>query len=153
PNRNSQTLATTTWSIIGGYPMSTDPVGFMSYVRFDDQHESGRLTDFCARLSGEVRLQTGEKFHIFQNRNDIAWGEEWQHRINEPLDAVTFLIPILTPGYFKSPPCRVEFERFLERAKKLRRSDLILPVYYVDCSILNDQAKREGDSIAKVIVS
>src|SRR5689334_2027127 len=109
----------------------------MSYVRLDDQHENGRLTEFCKRLSGEVRMQTGEAFHIFQDRNDIAWGEQWQQRIDESLDAVTFLIPILTPGFFKSPPCHSEFERFLEREKKLRRGDLILPVYYVNSPVLN----------------
>jgi len=58
--------------------MARVPVAFLSYVRLDDQHENGRLSEFCQRLSGEVRLQTGETFHIFQDRNDIRWGEQWQ---------------------------------------------------------------------------
>jgi cobaltochelatase CobT len=78
----------------------------MSYVRFDDQYEDGRLTEFCQRLSGEVRLQTGSEFPIFQDRKDIAWGQQWQQRIHESLDAVTFLIPILTPDFFKREACR-----------------------------------------------
>ena len=61
--------------------MNKHPVGFMSYVRIDDQHESGRLSQFCDRLTGEVRMQTGEEFRIFQDRNDIAWGQQWQQRI------------------------------------------------------------------------
>jgi cobaltochelatase CobT len=77
--------------------VSQQPVAFMSYVRFDDQHERGRLTEFCQSLSGEVRLKTGSEFRIFQDRNDIALGQQWQERINESLDAVTFLVPILTP--------------------------------------------------------
>src|SRR5262245_27655205 len=104
----------------------TSPVAFMSYVRFDDEHENGRLTEFCKRLSGEVRVQMGEKFQIFQDRNDITWGQQWQERIDESLDAVTFLIPILTPGFFKSVACRAELERFLQREKRLKRNDLIL---------------------------
>jgi parallel beta-helix repeat protein len=131
--------------------MRKEPVGFMSYVRFDDQHEGGRLTEFCKRLAGEVRMQTGESFHIFQDRNDIAWGEQWQQRIEESIDAVTFLIPILTPAFFRSPPCRQELERFLDREKRLGRGDLILPVYYVNCSILNNEASREADALAKVV--
>ena len=127
------------------------PMAFLSYVRLDDQHENGRLSEFCQRLSGEVRLQTGEAFPIFQDRNDIHWGEQWQQRIDESLDAVTFLIPILTPGFFRSPPCRAEFEQFLDRESRVGRRDLILPVYYVNCSILNDEARRGADLLAKTI--
>ena len=133
--------------------MSADPVAFLSYVRFDDQHEDGRLTQFRERLSGEVRLQTGRKFEIFQDRNAIAWGEQWQQRIDESLDTVTFLIPILTPGFFNSPACRSEFGRFLERERKLGRRDLILPVYYVNCPILRDEARRGADEIAKTVAN
>ena len=131
--------------------MSHKPVAFMSYVRLDDQHEAGRLTQFRERLSGEVRMQTGEAFDIFQDRNDIAWGQQWKKRIDESLDAVTFLIPIITPAFFKSPACREEFERFLKREEKLDRTDLILPVYYVECGMLSDEAKREKDPLAKAI--
>jgi F-box protein 11 len=131
--------------------MSENPVGFMSYVRFDDKHENGRLSQFCERLSGEVRMQTGEEFHIFQDRNDIAWGQQWQQRLDESLDAVTLLIPILTPSFFKSVACRGELERFLDREKQLGRGDLILPVYYVDCPVLSDETKRKADSLAKII--
>lgn len=133
--------------------MSQHPVAFMSYVRFDDQHEDGRLTTFCERLAGEVRMQTGEKFHIFQDRNDIGWGQQWKERIEDSLNTVTFLVPIITPGFFKSPACREEFELFLQREAKLGRSDLILPVYYVECTILSDKAKREKDSMAMAIAS
>jgi F-box protein 11 len=125
----------------------------MSYVRMDDAHENGRLSQFRERLSGEVRMQCGEAFEIFQDRNDIAWGQQWQQRIDGALDAVTFLIPIITPAFFKSPACREEFERFLKREDSLGRADLILPVYYVECPVLSNKAKRETDSIATVIAA
>jgi parallel beta-helix repeat protein len=126
-------------------------VGFMSYVRFDDEHENGRLTEFCKRLSGEVRMQTGERFDIFQDRNDIAWGQQWKARLNESLDSGTFLIPIITPGFFKSPACREEFERFVGREKQLGRGDLILAVHYVNCPLIEDPSKRAKDAIATLI--
>ena len=125
----------------------------MSYVRMDDAHENGRLSQFRERLSGEVRMQTGEAFEIFQDRNDIAWGQQWQQRIDGALDAVTFLIPIITPAFFKSSACRDEFERFVKREESLGRTDLILPVYYVECPVLSNESKREKDSIAKVIAA
>ena len=49
------------------------PAAFMSYVRFEDEHEGGRLTEFRERLSAEVQMQTGEEFPIFQDRNDILF--------------------------------------------------------------------------------
>jgi cobaltochelatase CobT len=65
------------------------PAAFMSYVRFDDQHDDGQLTRFRERLSAEVQAQTGEEFPIFQDRNDIAWGQNWRARIEESLDTVS----------------------------------------------------------------
>jgi parallel beta-helix repeat protein len=98
-------------------------------------------------------MQTGESFDIFQDRNDIAWGQQWKKRIEESLDAVTFLIPIVSPAFFKSPPCREEMERFLKREEDLGRTDLILPVYYVEVATLSDEVKREKDPLAKAIAS
>jgi F-box protein 11 len=127
------------------------PLAFMSYVRFDDQHENGRLTEFRNRLSGEVRMQTGEDFSIFQDRNDIQWGQNWKERVEDSIDEVTFLIPIITPNFFNSPPCREELERFLARERKLRRNDLILPVYYVSSPVFDNDAKRAKDEMAQAI--
>lgn len=110
--------------------MAGQPAAFMSYARFDDQHEDGQLTAFRERPA-EVRMQTGEEFHIFQDRTDIAWGQNWQQRINQTLDTVTLLLVIITPGFFRSPHCRAETEQFLDRESQLGRDDLILPVYYV----------------------
>jgi cobaltochelatase CobT len=91
------------------------PIAFLSYVRSDDYHEGGRITRFRERLEGEVKIQTGKPFEIFQDRNDIQWGQQWEERINQSLADVTFLIPILTPSFFESPSCRNEFNAFLLR--------------------------------------
>ena len=69
--------------------MPGQPAAFMSYASFDDQHDNRRLTQLRERLSAEVQVQTGEEFPIFQDRNDIAWGQSWQKRIDQTLDAVT----------------------------------------------------------------
>ncbi len=123
----------------------------MSYARSDDNH--GCLTEFRERLGDEVRVQIGEEFLIFQDRKNIQWGENGEARIKESLDEVTFLIPIITPSFFNSQPCRRELQRFLEREKKLGRKDLVLPIYYVDCPLLNDKEERTGDELAQVIAT
>jgi len=121
----------------------------MSYVRSDDEHEDGRLTEFCKRLSAEVQMQTGKEFPIFQDRKDIKWGQTGKQRIEDSIDATTFLIPIVTPSYFNSPPCREELERFLERERELNWKDLLLPVYYVGCPLLDDDDLRKTDPLAE----
>ena len=133
--------------------MSVQPAAFMSYSRFNDQHDNGQLTQFRERLSGEVQMQTGKEFPIFQDRNDIAWGQAWQQRINETLDTVTLLVAIITPSFFHSHACREEVERFLEREHKLGRQDLILPVYYVSTPELDEPARRDADGLAQVLAS
>jgi len=126
-----------------------DPVAFLSYVRSDDAHEFGRITELRRTLEGEVRMQTGKAFHIFQDRNDIAWGEQWKERIESALRGVTFLIPIVTPSYFRSPSCRNEFETFLTRERELGEEHLILPIYYVACDELD--AAATTDEIAAIL--
>ena len=129
------------------------PAAFMSYARFDDENDSGRLTEFRERLSGEVRAHTGEKFEIFQDVEGIKWGQDWRERLDESIGQVTFLIPILTPSFFNSAACRDELEKFLERERDLGRSDLVLPLYYIDHPPFNNESQRAGDELASMIAS
>jgi len=125
----------------------------MSYVRFDDAHEDGQLTAFRERLAGEIRIQTGREFPIFQDRNDIAWGQNWRQRIEETLDQVTLLLVIVTPALFQSPACRDEVARFREREQTLGRTDLILPLYYVSAREMDDPDLRKSDDLASLLWS
>jgi cobaltochelatase CobT len=127
-----------------------EPVAFFSYVRSDDDHDSGRISELRECLEGEVKMQTGRTFHIFQDRNDIRWGEQWKERIEDAIFDVTFLIPIVTPSYFQSHACRTEFETFLVREKALGEERLILPIYYVSCDEM-DEGIDPPDPIAKVL--
>ncbi len=133
--------------------MAGQPAAFMSYARFDDQHDDGQLTAFRDRLAAEVRLQTGEEFLIFQDRADIAWGQNWQQRIGQALDTVTLLLVIIAPGFFHSPHCRAETEKFLDRESALGRDDLILPVYYVSTPQIDDPGRRDADPLAATVAA
>jgi F-box protein 11 len=125
----------------------------MSYARFDDVHEDGQLSQFRERLATEVRAQTGREFVIFQDRTDIAWGQNWAQRIEETLDVVTLLLVVITPGFFASGACRDEVIRFQQRERDLARADLILPVYYISSREMDDPATRESDDMASVLAS
>jgi cobaltochelatase CobT len=126
------------------------PIAFLSYVRHDDEHDQGTITRLRERLEGEVKVQSGKPFEIFQDRNDIRWGQFWEERIVKSLSEVTLLIPIVTPSFFVSAACRSEFDTFLKMEKTLGVPRLILPLYYVSCDDLDDP-KRRDDPIVKAI--
>jgi len=129
------------------------PAAFMSYAHFDDEHGEGRITMLCKRLSGEVKAQTGDEFPIFQDQKDLQWGESWNERIKLTMSEVTFLIPVVTPTYFKRPECRRELTEFMEYEKRLNRNDLVLPIYWIECELLEKQDLRKGDPLAVLVAS
>ena len=59
------------------------PIAFLSYVHSDDENDSGYLSELRNRLSAEIQAQTGSKFHIFQDRESIDWGQNWKERIQK----------------------------------------------------------------------
>lgn len=126
----------------------------MSYAQFDDEHDNNFLTKFRDRLANEVRAQSGvREFTIFQDKISIKWGENWQRRIEETLDSVIFLIPVMTPNFFNSPACLEEIQRFAERERRLGRDDLILPVYYLDARPLEDARIRAEHPVGELLHS
>lgn len=123
----------------------------MSYTRFDDAYRHGYLSELGAWISREVEAYSRLPFPILRDSEDIAWGQHWAERINHSLDAVTFLIPILTPSFFSSPFCREELERFLQREAQLGRNDLILPVYFITIPALEKPDLRAHDPLIQTI--
>jgi hypothetical protein len=137
---------------IGRIPgMDRSSAAFMSYARFDDEHNGGQLTKFRKLLSGEVRALLGRQFDIFQDTSDIAFGQEWQGRIRAGIDECALFMPIITPSFFNSAACRYELERFAANEAALGRNDLILPVYYITCPILDDGPASSGDPLVRLI--
>lgn len=128
---------------------SRNPIAFLSYVRDDDAHDLGAVTKFRERLEGEVKVQSGQRFEIFQDRNDIRWGQYWQQRIVETLAEATFLIPITTPSFLVSPACRAELETFIRMEQTLGLNKLILPVYYVSCDAI-EQGDKDDPLVAAI---
>ncbi|HEV2764655.1 MAG TPA: TIR domain-containing protein, partial [Pyrinomonadaceae bacterium] len=127
------------------------PAALLSYVHDDDKY--GHITTFRERLGDEVRMAVGTDFAIFQDLKDIHWGQSWLQRIEESIDEVTFLIPVITPSFFNSKYCRDELRRFLEREKRLGRNDLILPIHFIDTPLLNDEELRATDELAQAVAS
>jgi energy-coupling factor transporter ATP-binding protein EcfA2 len=127
------------------------PDAFLSYTRFDDQHDGGAISESRKRLASAVRAVTGEHFEIFQDVDGIGLGERWSGKLDEMLDQARFFIPIITPSYFKSTACRDELEKFLQAEADRGRADLVLPIYYIEGDALEDDDRRRADPLATAI--
>ena len=134
-------------------PEERRPIAFMSYVGLDDEHESGRLSSLRQRLSGEISMQTGQDLPIYHDRTTALWARNWRDRVEGSDDPRTFLISIITPRYFQDQDCRADLEALIQREKRLRRQDLILPIYYVRCPLLDDDVQLARDSLARAIIT
>jgi formylglycine-generating enzyme required for sulfatase activity len=133
--------------------MSLKPVAFLGYAHIDDEYDDGAITEFCKQLTQAVRVIAGQDFHIFQDRDGIEWGENWHETLGAALGEVRFLIPILTPSFFRSEECRKEIQAFLDREAAYGRNDLILPIYYLETSLLEDKEQRARDELASALAS
>jgi formylglycine-generating enzyme required for sulfatase activity len=135
----------------GSLMASKPPDAFLSYTRFDDHNDRGAISEFRLRLASAVRAVTGEPFDIFQDIDGLGLGERWPDKLDEMLDEARFFIPILTPSYFKSEACREELQKFLDAEKKRGRDDLVLPIYYIQCPVLEEAYLREADHLARIV--
>jgi|GEM_PF-3826083 len=125
----------------------SDIQGFMSYARSDDDHDGGRIGNIKTALAGEVAMQLGvQSFVIFQDKEQILWGERWENAISGAIDQITVFLAIITPRFFSSENCISEYNAFLKRENELGRNDLIFPLIYVPVDDLlssDDPIKRD----------
>jgi formylglycine-generating enzyme required for sulfatase activity len=94
-----------------------------------------------------VGAAIGRDFEIFQDCEGIAWGQHWRTRLDEALEEALFLIPILTPSYFNSRPCRAELETFLELERRSGRKDRVLSLYFLTAPVY----EQKTDPLAEIL--
>lgn len=122
---------------------------FLSYTRTDDEFYGGYITAFRKVLESAVHVVTGEKtFRIFQDVDGIVIGEDWRKKLSQALQDSSFLIPMLTPLFFSSRPCREELTEFIAHEKALDRNDLILPIYFFTSAKLEKKDGLVEDELA-----
>ncbi len=129
----------------------SDAAAFLSYAHRDDAYLDGGLTALCQKLALVVSVRIGHDFAIFQDRTDIRWGQHWPSRLAEGLAGSRFLIPVLSPSFFTSDACQQELAQFLELERATGRRDLILPLYLLPTSLVDDPAKRADHPLATVL--
>ena len=130
----------------------TEPLGFLSYTRRDDQFFGGYITKFREALEAGVQVVTGDRgFKLFQDIEGIVIGEQWEKKLALVIGRASFFLPMLSPLFLSSPNCREEVELFVGRERASGRDDMILPVYLVDSPKLEKAEERDRDPIAAEI--
>jgi CheY-like chemotaxis protein len=121
----------------------------LSYTRKDDDFFGGYITAFRKTLESAVHVVTGvEEFRIFQDIEGIVLGEQWQKKLADVIGAASFLVPMVSPLFFSSRPCRDEVDLFLAHERQLDRDDLILPVYFLSSAKLEKEEEKAKDPLA-----
>ncbi len=123
--------------------------GFWSYVHADDQSDGERISRLARDVVDQFQMLTGETISLFLDKDALSWGDDWHNKIDSSLSSVAFFIPVMTPRYFMSPECRRELQFFARRATELGVKELILPLLYVDVSMLHDDAT--DDDLVKLV--
>jgi CheY-like chemotaxis protein len=121
----------------------------LSYTRKDDEFFGGYITEFRKMLENAVHVVTGEQsFQVFQDIDGLVVGEHWQKKLAEVIHSLSFFVPMLSPLFFNSKPCREETGQFLEHERVLERDDLILPIYFLTTAKLEKEEEKAKDSLA-----
>ena len=101
---------------------------YLSYAYPDNT--DGFVVRLRDRLAQELQVQTGEPVDVGCDFDRMRPGPQWDKEAEELVERATFLVPVVSPSYFRSDECRKDFEVFLERQQRTNRP-LILPVYFV----------------------
>jgi TIR domain len=127
-----------------------DRQAFWSYVHQDDEDDGGRILQLADAVERRVRLLTGSAFRIFVDRSDLGWGDDWEAKLDKALLLTSFLIPIITPSYFRSEQCRRELIRFSSSAQALGLEELIMSIYYVETREVEDTQESTDEAVRLV---
>jgi CheY-like chemotaxis protein len=133
----------------------TNPTqAFLSYTRIDNEYFGGAITSLKRLLELGIQVVTGDQtFKIFQDVDGIEFGQKWKEQLSKAISTSTFLVPVVTPLFFKSDPCRDELKQFIGHEKSLGRDDLILPIYLVTAPVLERPELLKDDPLASEIAS
>ncbi|MDR2086641.1 MAG: TIR domain-containing protein [Dysgonamonadaceae bacterium] len=106
--------------------------GFLSYSTQDDEFFNRKdITRLKQNIENYMRRLSGIDIPVFQYAENMKYGQILSDEIKRQMQESSFFIPIITPNYFMSQPCREEFEYYMESLKstECRR---IFPIYFAD---------------------
>ncbi len=105
---------------------------FVSYSHQDQESSTGGdIRQFAADVVDALEGIHGRTVKLFLDVKDVRWGDDLWSRLDDELQASTFLLPFITPRYLKSEACRREFTEFSEAAQRNGSEQLLLPLVWI----------------------
>jgi tetratricopeptide (TPR) repeat protein len=110
---------------------------FISYAHEDDKpqqpgDDKGWVTALYEAVLADHKRFSTEPLRIFFDTTSILTMDYWEDKIRNGLRHSSILLVCLSPNYFKSAYCRMEWEEYGKRqVHKLMGMDSIAPVYFV----------------------
>jgi tetratricopeptide (TPR) repeat protein len=117
---------------------------FVSYAHADNL--DGWVTALVETLQAEHAKFTPTPLSIFFDLEEIRTMDDWEHRIYRGLRNAKVMLTVLSPNYFKSPYCRMEWERYLENELTFSTTgEGIAPIYTVTVPRFEVAAEASAD--------
>lgn len=97
---------------------------FLSYARVDDENQL--VTRLAQEMQHASQVHTGRALRIFLDTREIATAQIWEERIQGALESSAVMMAVLTPSFFHSTWCGLEWDHFV-RLEEGRRQEISLP--------------------------
>lgn len=147
PDRAQNAIASSQPTTSLGQPV--DARILLSYCHEDDDYLDGAIVRLADDIAREYRFQSGSAgLEIFVDTRSISWGEEWQSALNSAVDATTFIMPAVTPGYLSSQACREELQRFVSRGEELVNGHILSLIWQ---DYRSTPAAAQNPSIVEIV--
>ncbi len=105
---------------------------FWSYSRTADDYDKNEITSLRNRLHKAIEVLHGSRINLMIDSLNVRHGQNLETRIHHLISTSCCMVPILSPTYFQSDWCHKEYLWFREQERLIGRSDLILPILYID---------------------
>src|SRR6266496_3735129 len=113
---------------------------FLSYRRIDPVDTWVRDL-FQRDLSDWLGDELGRNSRVFFDQDVLETGDSWPDELRQALRTSRVLLAVLSPRYWISKWCQIEWESFKMREEVLRRAGLRIPIIHNDGKHIPSEAK------------
>jgi len=122
---------------------------FISYAHLDNKNHQVRelhqVRDLRDEIERDFKEFAGRELHVFFDEQDISSMDDWEKKIGKGLRESRLFLAVISPNYFKSKWCRIEWEEYI-RYEAMRQclGEGVAPVYFIELPGFFDENEIKG---------